>query len=377
MSIPFNFPSIIGNEEKYLIEALRSGKWAGRGPKTLLLEKMVKEKCQVKHAFFVTSCSSALEVGCLLAQIKPGDEVIIPSFGFVSAANAVLVAGGKPVFAEIDLNTWNITRKSVEQCITSKTRAIMPVHYAGSTAGIDEIRDLCKTKGFFLIEDAAQSLGAKRNGQPIGSTPWALCFSLHDTKNVTCGEGGLICTDNDDLASKIEIIIEKGTNRQRFFRGQVDKYTWVERGASYIASDLLAAIALGQMEKLEDITQKRLAIYNKYKDSLSRFTHKIIWQKFSPEIEHNGHIAAFLVDPKKRDVILTELKEKGVSALFHYIPLHDAPYAKEKGFTPAKELPISKKVSDGLVRLPLFYTMTDHDVDQVLQITTEVLEKNL
>jgi dTDP-4-amino-4,6-dideoxygalactose transaminase len=377
MNIPFNFSTVVGNEEKYLLEALHSGKWSGRGPKTLALEKLAQSQCQVKHAFFVTSCSSALEVSCLAAGLKPGDEVILPSFGFVSAANAIVMTGAKPVFADIDIHTWNISVETVLPLINSKTKAILPVHYAGSSAHTDELREICKSKNLFLIEDAAQSLGSKRDGKPIGSTPWTTCFSLHDTKNVACGEGGFVMTDDDELAQKIEIMIEKGTNRQKFFRGQVDKYTWVERGSSYIASDLLAAVALGQMEKTAVITEKRIQIEKRFREALREFNGKIQWQKIPSNIVANGHIAAFVVPVQSRSQILFDFKEKGIAALFHYVPLHDAPYASEKGYMPKKDLLNSRKISEGLVRLPLFYSMTDEHVEYICQSAKEILKNNL
>lgn len=372
--IPFNVPSPVGSEEKYLLEVLKSGKWCGRGPKTLALEALAKEKCQVKHVFFVTSCSSALEVGCLLAGVKPGDEVILPSFGFVSAANAVVMTGAKPVFADIDPKTWNISLESIKKVYTSKTKAILTVHYAGSSAHTDEIRKFCEDKNLFLIEDAAQSLGAKRGSKPIGGTRWVTCFSLHETKNINCGEGGFIMTDSDDLAQRIEIIIEKGTNRQKFLRGQVDKYTWVDRGGSYVASDFLAAIALAQLEQMEAITARRVEIYKKFKTGLKDFNN-IIWQEIPRDVEANGHIAAFLVDPKIRDSVLRALKEKGVAAMFHYVALHDSPYAKEHGLYNT-ELPHTREVSESLVRLPIYYSMTNSQVEEIIKTTKEVLKAN-
>ncbi|MBK9294815.1 MAG: dTDP-4-amino-4,6-dideoxygalactose transaminase [Oligoflexia bacterium] len=373
--IPFNQPSFVGNEEKYFKEAMGSAKWCGRGPKTLALEKLAKEKCQVKHAFFVTSCSSALEIGCILANLKPQDEVILPSFGFVSAANAIVMAGAKPVFADINPQTWNLDLENIKKVFTAKTKAIITVHYAGSSAHVEEIRDFCKQKGLFLIEDAAQSLGATRDNKPIGSSPWVTCFSLHDTKNIACGEGGFIMTDSDQLASRIEIIIEKGTNRQKFLRGQVDKYTWVDRGGSYVASDFLAAIALAQLEKMEAITKRRVEIYNKYVDGLKELVaaNKITWQKTPVEIKTNGHIAAFLVDSKKRDEILKAFKVNGVSAMFHYVPLHDSPYAKELSLAPASDLANTQIVWESLIRLPIYYSLTDAQVSEVIRVAKQVI----
>jgi dTDP-4-amino-4,6-dideoxygalactose transaminase len=377
MTIPFNKMTVVGNEEKYLLEALHSGKWCGRGSKTLALEKLVKEKCQAKHAFFVTSCTSALEISTLISKIEPGDEVILPSFGFVSAANAVVLRGARPVFADIDLSTWNISLSEVEPLITPKTRAILPVHYAGSTAGIEDLRAVCQAKGIFLIEDAAQSLGAKRGGHPVGSTPWTTCFSLHETKNISAGEGGLIMTDSDELAGRIEIQIEKGTNRQKFFRGQVDKYTWVDRGSSYIASDLLAAVALAQMERLEQITAKRTQLLKIYRETLAEFDGLIHWQELPKGIETNGHVAAFRVNPAIRGVIIKSLRDQGVEATFHYVPLHDSPFAKEQGLLPKTDLPNTRAVSEGLVRLPIFFSMSVDQAHEVAKKTADTLQKTV
>ena len=371
--IEFNRMSVVGNEEKYLLEALYSGKWCGRGPKTIELEKLAKQLCQVNHAFFVTSCSSALEIGTLLAKIGPGDEVIMPSFGFVSAANAIVTRGGRPVFSDIDAKTWNTSLEFVEPLVTKKTKAIIPVHYGGSTAGIEELRSFCKEKRIFLIEDAAQSLGCRRDDKPIGSTPWVTCFSLHDTKNVSSGEGGFIMTDSDELALQIEIQIEKGTNRQKFFRGHVDKYTWVDRGSSYIASDLLAAVGLGQLEQLEKVTKKRRLICAKYREEIGDFGGKINWQFIPQGIETNGHVGAFHVDPKLRTKVIYEFKKVGVGAVFHYVSLHDSPFAKENGFAPAKDLIQTRNISEGLVRLPVFFSMTEQEIDEVISKARSIL----
>jgi dTDP-4-amino-4,6-dideoxygalactose transaminase len=253
----------------------------------------------------------------------------------------------------------------------------MPVHYAGSSAGIEELRSLCKKRNLFLIEDAAQSFGAKRLGKPVGGTSHVTCFSLHDTKNIAAGEGGLIATDSDELAGQIEIQIEKGTNRQRFFRGQVDKYTWVDLGSSYIASDLLAAVALGQIEKVKEVTARRQVICQKFQKGLADFSPHISFQKVPAEIETNGHIAGFVIDPKMRGKVLTDLKAAGVQALFHYVPLHDAPYAKERGYTPSADLENTRWVSEGLVRLPVYYSMTDEEFEFALQATRQVLRNTL
>jgi dTDP-4-amino-4,6-dideoxygalactose transaminase len=373
MQIPYVKMTPVGNEEIYLLEALNSGKWAGRGPKTLALEKLAQELTGAKHVFFLTNGTAALEVGCLLAGIKPGDEVITPSFAFVSSANAIVQRGGIPVFADINRGTWNITVETVAPLITKKTKAILPVHYAGNSAGIEELRKLCKDQNIFLIEDAAQSLGAFRDDQAIGPSDAVTCFSLHNTKNISAGEGGLIMTDSNSIASKIEVQIEKGTNRQRFFRGQVDKYTWVDLGSSYIASDLLAAVALGQLEKLRDVTEKRISICNRFQKEIGDFGGLIQWQEIPQNIRTNGHISAFVIDPKIRGKVLEAMKASGVEAQFHYVPLHDSPFAKEQMFAPKMDLPSTRWVSEGLVRLPVYYSMSDEEIDFVIKITKTIV----
>jgi dTDP-4-amino-4,6-dideoxygalactose transaminase len=375
MNIPFSKISCVGNEEKYLLESLQSGKWSGRGPKTLALEKLVTQLCEVKHAFFVTSGTAALEIGALLARLQPGDEVITPSFAFLSSANAIALRGAKPVFADIDKNLWNITVETVEPLITKKTKAILPIYYGGSSAGADDLRKLCKERNLFFIEDAAQALGGKRNGKPIGSSDDVACFSLHDTKNVSSGEGGLITTDSDELAKRIEILIEKGANRQQFFRGQIDKYRWVDIGSSYVGSDLLAAIALAQFERLAEVTEKRKIICSKLKNGFQKFEGKLQWQNIPTNIETNGHLCAFVIDPKIRDQVLSKLKVKGVIATFHYVPLHDAPFAKEMGFDTSKDLVNTRYISEGLIRLPVFYSMNGQEIDYIIDKTSQILSE--
>jgi len=373
MNIPSGKMTVVGNEEKYLLEVLHSGNWVGRGPKTLALEKLAAQACQAKHVFFVTSGTAALEVGTLLAQLKPGDEVITPSFAFVSSANAIALRGAKPIFADIDKNLWNITTETVEPLITKKTKAILPVYYGGSSAGADDLRNLCKKHNLFYIEDAAQALGSKRDGKPIGSSEHVTCFSLHGTKNLSSGEGGLVMTDSDALARKIEIQIEKGTDRQQFFRGQIDKYRWVDIGSSYIASDLLAAVALAQFEKIEEVTKKRKAICAKIQNALKKFEGLISWQNIPKNIETNGHASGFVLDPKIRDEVLQKYKSLGVQAIFHYVPLHDSPYSKEQGYAPKEDLKNTRAISEGLVRLPVYFSMTDAEVDFVISISEKIL----
>ncbi len=367
--------TVVGNEEKYLLEALYSGQWVGRGPKTLALEKLAARSCGAKHAFFVTSGTAALEVATLLAQLRPGDEVITPSFAFVSSANAIALRGAKPVFADIDKDLWNITTETVEPLLTKKTKAILPVYYGGSSAGADGLRDICKKNNLFFIEDAAQALGAKRDGKLIGSTEYVTCFSLHATKNLSSGEGGLVMTDSDELARRIEIQIEKGTDRQQFFRGQIDKYRWVDIGSSFIASDLLAAVGLGQIEKMMEVTEKRKAICARIQSALKKFEGLISFQVIPKNIETNGHALGFTINSEIRDQILSQYKSLGVQAIFHYVPLHDSPYARTQGFVPGEDLKNTRAISEGLVRLPIYYSMTDQEVDFIISSSEKILSQ--
>lgn len=377
MKIPYSRPAIIGNEEKYVMETLQSGKWSGRGLRTTGLESLVRNMFSVKHAFFVTSGTSALEVGAILSGVGSGDEVIVPSFGFTSTVNCIVGRGATPVFADIDPETWNLSVETVEPLITPKTKALVPIHYAGSVSGIQGLRDLCAKNEIFLIEDAAQSVGARWKGRPVGSTQDVTCFSLHDTKNVAAGEGGLVCTDNDDLALRAEIIIEKGTDRQKFLRGQVDKYSWVDYGSSYVASEILASVALAQIEKLNLITERRVQIWNHYKDVLGSFEGRISFQSFDEGVEHNGHIFGFCVPVEKRDAILADLNASGVGATFHYVPLHSSSYSKKMGWMPGRSLPHTDNLSNSLIRLPIYWSLREPEVHWVSEMTRKILNHHL
>lgn len=381
MKINFFKPFIKGNETKYLNQLLKSGdNIGGDGPYTKQVHQLLEKKYQVKKALLTTSGTSALEFAVRLLDLKPGDEIIAPSFTFSSTINAILLNQGlKVVFAEIQADTLNIDPVDIEKKITSKTKAIIVVHYAGVCADMEKIMNLAKKYNLKVIEDAAQGIEAKYNDKFLGTIGDFGCLSFHETKNITCGEGGalFINSDNKQVIERAEIIREKGTNRSKFFRGQIDKYTWVDIGSSYLPSDILAAFLLGQLENSEKITKLRLKIYNYYCQKLSAFAKKNIIKlpkipKFS---HHNAHIFYILFNNgTARDFALKYLKSKGVGATFHYIPLHSSPQGKKLGFKKT-DLAITEKVSQTLLRLPLWAGMTEADCKYVVKTLLDCLKK--
>jgi dTDP-4-amino-4,6-dideoxygalactose transaminase len=305
----------------------------------------------------------------MVMDIGPGDEVIMPSFNFVSSANAVVRQGARPVFADIDMGTFNLDPEQIEARITPATRGIVPVHYAGQGCHMDVINELAHAHNLWVVEDAAQGVGALYDGQYLGTIGNAGCYSFHVTKNIICGEGGAFLTNDDELARRAEIVSEKGTNRSAFLRGEVDKYTWVDVGSSFIISDLLAALALAQLERVEEITARRVTIWQRYYDELGPLseTGKIILPKLDPKATINGHIFAFCTaDPQRRDELLQGLKEKGIGATFHYVPLHSSPFAR-RHFDEIPSLPVTDLVSASLVRLPIYPDLTDEEQTYIIE----------
>jgi dTDP-4-amino-4,6-dideoxygalactose transaminase len=309
------------------------------------------------------SCTAALEMSATLLDIKPGDEIIMPSYTFVSTANAFVLRGGVPVFVDIRKDTLNINEKLIEQSITSKTRAIVPVHYVGVACEMNTICDIAKKYNLAVIEDAAQGIMAKYRGKPLGSFGEFGCLSFHETKNIHCGEGGALLINRENYIERAEIIREKGTNRSKFFRGQVDKYRWVDIGSSYLPGELTAAFLAAQLENAEKITQKRLSIWNKYKDIFEGFekTEKIRRPIIPKECEHNGHIYYLILNKRyDRDKVLENMRDKGVNAVFHYQPLHSSPAGLKYGRTPFP-LPITEDLSERIIRLPVWIGFDQHE----------------
>lgn len=374
MKIPFARPYLTGNEQKYISDILtniRNGaQTSGDGPYGKKCEQFMEEKFGARKVLLTTSCTSALEMATFLIGIKPGDEVIMPSFTFVSTANPVVMAGGVPVFVDIDPDTLNIDPEKIKEAITPRTRAIYPVHYAGVSCAMDEIMSLAKKHDLWVVEDAAQGVGARYKGKYLGTIGDFGCYSFHETKNITCGEGGALVINRDDpkLVERAEIIREKGTDRSKFHRGQVDKYTWVDIGSSYVISEILSAFLLAQLEALDEINLKRMDVWNEYAERLRQFEASgIIRLPVIPDYaEHNAHIFYILFqDQDARDRVMMRLREAGIHAVFHYIPLHSSPVGLMKNGA-GLNLTVTDRVSNVILRLPVFSGMSKEETERVI-----------
>ena len=367
--IPFNKPCYTGNEDKYVLDAMRSSQISGNGPYTKRCEKWFEENLQCKRALLTPSCTHALEMAAMLIDIKPGDEVIMPSYTFVSTANAFVLRGAKIVFVDIRPDTMNIDENLIENAITEKTKAICVVHYAGVGCEMDKIIEIAKKYNLYVIEDAAQGMMARYKGKHLGTIGHLGCYSFHETKNYTsAGEGGLLIINDERFIERAEIIREKGTNRSQFFRGMVDKYTWVDIGSSYLMNDVSAAYLWGQLEKADHIHEFRLKAWNFYKESLIALEKEGIIElpKIPPECEHNGHIFYIKVkDIKVRTKLLEFLKSSGILAVFHYVPLHSSPAGLKYGRFHGEDK-FTTKESERLIRLPLFYGIKNVEIEEVV-----------
>ena len=373
-NIPFSLPYVGKEEQEAVASAVLQDPLHGDGPISRRVEKWMEEWLGVKHVYLTTSCTHALEMAMLVLEIGPDDEVIMPSFNFVSSANAVSLRGATPVFADIKPETMNIDPSDVINKITSKTKAIIPVHYAGVSCDMDEIMEIARMNNLFVVEDAAQGVDAYYKSRPLGTMGDIGCYSFHDTKNITCGEGGAFITNNDDIARKAEIIREKGTNRSAFLRGEIDKYSWVGLGSSYILSDILSAILEVQLNKRKEIFDKRKIIWNKYYKILKPFEKKnIIRLPFIPDDrKSNYHIFYFNASSNmEQDLIINALKSKGIQATFHYVPLHSAPYLSiaEPNET---YLQNTNRYSNTIIRLPLYPSIYS-EIDGIVNTISDVM----
>jgi dTDP-4-amino-4,6-dideoxygalactose transaminase len=354
--IPFNRPYMTGRELEYITEAHSRGSLAGDGTFTKRCNEWLERKTGTKKALLTHSCTAALEMAAILADLQPGDEVIMPSYTFVSTANAFVLRGAIPVFVDIRPDTLNIDEKLIEQAITSKTKAIVPVHYAGVSCEMDTIMEIAKRYNLIVIEDAAQGVMSTYKGRALGSIGHMGCLSFHETKNIISGEGGALLVNDEKYIKRAEIIREKGTNRSQFFRGQVDKYTWCDLGSSYLPSEIIAAFLLAQMEDADSITNRRLEIWNKYHASFKSLEDKnLIRRPIIPDnCGHNAHMYYLLLPSlQSRTHFIQSMKENGVNCVFHYVPLHSAP-AGQKYTRSHGELIVTNEYSDRLVRLPLW-----------------------
>ena len=362
--IYFNIPPVVGNEIEMIQDAIHLRKICGDGKYTPLCNKWFQEKTGAKGALLTTSCTHATELAALLCGIEKGDEVIMPSYTFVSTADAFVLRGAKVVFVDIRPDTMNINENLIEAAITKHTKAIVPVHYAGVGCEMEQIMEIAKQYHLYVIEDAAQGVKSEYQGKALGDIG---CYSFHETKNFSMGEGGAILLREDDKLELAEIIREKGTNRSKFFRGQVDKYTWVEAGSSYLPSELNAAYLWAQLQNAEEITSNRMAAWNQYYQELKDLSDsgKIELPCIPKECKHNAHMFYIKAkDLQERTKLIAYLKENGVMAVFHYIPLHTAPAGKKYGIFNGQDMYTTKE-SERLVRLPLYYGITAEDIDRV------------
>jgi dTDP-4-amino-4,6-dideoxygalactose transaminase len=357
--IPFSIPYTGEEEEKALSEAVYRDPLHGNGPTGRQVEQYMQEWLGVSHVFLTTSCSHALEMAVMSLELEEGDEVIMPSFNFVSSANAVSLREGVPVFAEVNRQTMNIDPVDVERKITDRTKAVIPVHYAGVGAEMDELADLGRRHNLWIVEDSAQALDASYKGQYLGTIGNIGCYSFHDTKNIMCGEGGALVTDNDEVARTVELIREKGTNRMDFKRGEVDKYSWVRPGSSYVLSDLQASMLQVQLEKRDEIKQKRKNVWQAYAGRLRELEEEgfIQLQQVPESRDQNYHMFFFLArSGEEQSAILKTLRSEGIEAQFHYVPLHRSPYGRRYG---EYDLPVTESHSSRLIRLPLYPQLAD------------------
>jgi dTDP-4-amino-4,6-dideoxygalactose transaminase len=367
--IPFNKPCIVGSELVFVGQAVAGGHASGDGPFTKRAQKLMEERFGAGRVLLTTSCTAALELAAMLCDLVPGDEVILPSFTFVSTANSIALRGAKPVFVEIRPDTLNIDERLIEAAITPRTRAIFPVHYAGVGCEMDEIMAIARRHNLLVVEDAAQAVSAKYKDQWLGTLGHMGCYSFHETKNFSCGEGGALVINDSALEQRAEIMREKGTNRSQFLRGQVDKYTWVDIGSSYVPSDMLAAFLLGQLENMEKITARRREIFLHYSDLLAPLVDRgQIRVPFIPQhCTPNYHMFYLLAaDLAERTALIEHLRKAGILAVFHYVPLHSSPFAKTLGL-PKLDLPVTDNVSSRLLRLPMYYDLTDREVAEVAE----------
>jgi dTDP-4-amino-4,6-dideoxygalactose transaminase len=385
MQIPFNRPYLTGKELGYMKDVLdslgRGGHISGDGAYTKKVQGIIESRFHARRCLLTTSCTSALELATRLLNVKAGDEVIVPSYTFSSTVNPVLMAGARPVFAEIEENTLNIDPRDIERKITPRTRAIYPMHYAGVACAMDEIMEMAGEHDLRVVEDAAQAVNAKYRGRYLGTIGDFGCYSFHETKNYVCGEGGalLINTGDPEDEERAEVIREKGTNRNKFIRGEVDKYTWVDVGSSYLPSDILAAFLCAQLEKLDEIQEKRMHIWQAYHNGLKPLEEGGLLRL--PDIpgyaEHNAHLF-YTIHPDRagRDRVLSALQEKGIRALFHYIPLDTSPVGKRIGKKRAA-LPKTNSLSHRLLRLPLFPGLTGEEVRYILQTFITIMQEGI
>lgn len=367
--ITFNKPPLTGNEQKYVFQALQSNKISGDGFFGKKCQIWFEETLGCPKTLLTPSCTAALEMAAMLIDIQPGDEVIMPSYTFVSTANAFVLRGAKIVFVDIHPDTMNVDETKIEVAITPKTKAIVPVHYAGVGCEMDTIMEIANRHGLFVVEDAAQGMMSHYKGKPLGTIGHLGAFSFHETKNYTSGgEGGLLIINCEQFLQRAEIIREKGTNRSQFFRGQVNKYTWVDMGSSYLPSELQAAFLWGQLEKADEISQNRLATWSAYQEAFKQLPSVLVDLPVIPDhCQHNAHMYYLkLKDLEHRTAFIEHLKAHDIMAVFHYIPLHSAPAGEKLGRFFGKDTYTTVE-SERLVRLPIWYGIEEEQLKYIVE----------
>ncbi len=372
---PFNWPHMTGKELYYIAEAHFNGRLAGDGPFTKRCHQWIEERTGCNKALLTHSCTGALEMAALLLDIQPGDEIIMPSYTFVSTANAFVLRGGVPVFVDIREDTLNLDEHLIEAAITPRTRAIAPVHYAGVSCEMDTVMSIAKRRNLKVVEDAAQGVMATYKGRVLGSIGDLGAYSFHETKNVISGEGGALLVNDPELTLRAEIIREKGTDRSRFFRGEVDKYTWQEVGSSFLPGELIAAFLAAQLEEADRITEERLKSWHRYHDLLEPLESKgLLRRPIVPDgCQHNAHMYYVLLDPQiDRRKVLDEFRRNDIGAVFHYVPLHSSPAGKRYGRTHGT-LDITDRQSERLVRLPLWLGLTEQQQSRVMDLLAQAV----
>lgn len=375
--IPFNRPQYTGNEDQHVLNAMRSDKISGDSEYGLLCQEWFEKKLKCEKALMTPSCTQALEMAAILIDIQPGDEVIMPSYTFVSTANAFVIRGAKIVFVDIRPDTLNIDESLIEAAITTKTKAIIPVHYAGVGCEMDVIMDIANRHQLYVIEDAAQGMMSTYKGRQLGSIGHMAAFSFHETKNFTSGgEGGLLIINDPKFVARAEIIREKGTNRSQFFRGMVDKYTWVDVGSSYLPSEIQAAYLWGQLEIADIITENRLLSWRKYYEQLKLIENKFELPIIPDNCQHNGHMFYLKTQSfTQRTKLLSHLKSDGIYAVFHYVPLHSSPAGITFSRFNGADI-FTTKESECLIRLPMWYNLDQSSLNHVISSVTRFYEEN-
>ena len=374
--IDFNRPYLTGREAHYMYQAVMKGKLSGNGEFTKRCQSFFEERYGFKKCLLTTSCTDALEMAAILCDIQPGDEVIVPSYTFVSSALAFVREGAKIVFADSMERNPNIDAEKIEALITPKTKVIVPVHYAGVACDMDKIMEVANKHNLIVVEDAAQAIDSYYKGRPLGSIGHLSAFSFHETKNIIAGEGGMLAINDERFIRRAEIIWEKGTNRAEFFRGEVNKYGWVDTGSSFLPSEVVAAFLWAQLEELDNIQNRRKLLWNKYYELLKPFADKGIFTLPDvPEFATNNAHMFYLVcnNLEERTALIKKIKENGAQAVFHYLSLHSSEYYKDKH--EGRDLPNCDRYADCLVRLPLFYELEEEDVNYMIKIIEYVKKR--